>query len=167
MFFNVSCTAFAVWLGNRPWMGRRFMILTGLGGCSYIMLLLFILLKLLDCTNPNFPRFPTNYITIALLVLYTFLYNAGPSGFIRITLNYANNSLFSDPAIWVVVSESFHSAARSKATPVVSCVNWFFNFLVGLTFNPIREKIGVHAFLIFVCVGGSLVLFMFLFLPGM
>lgn len=80
MLFNVLCSAFAVWLGHRPWVGRRRMVLTGLSGCCYVMLLLFILLKLLDCTIPDFPRKPTNYFAIGLLILYILFFNGGPSG---------------------------------------------------------------------------------------
>ncbi|VVC30270.1 Sugar/inositol transporter,Major facilitator superfamily domain,Major facilitator, sugar transporter- [Cinara cedri] len=66
---------------------------------------------------------------------------------------------------WFLVSELFSSSARPLATSIAVGVNWTANFVVGLGFLPLQEKLGSNVFLIFVVLLGLFVLYVFKKVP--
>jgi sugar porter (SP) family MFS transporter len=46
------------------------------------------------------------------------------------------------PAFWVLIAELFPLEARAAGASVATATNWFFNFVVGLSFLPIASAIG-------------------------
>ncbi|XP_013188183.2 glucose transporter type 1 isoform X1 [Amyelois transitella] len=105
-------------------LGRRTLQLCGLGG----MVVFSVLMTVAFFTYEN------NTTMSIFAVIFTFLYVAffgvGPS---------------SIP--WMILSELFGQGARSAAVSVGALVNWFANFIVGLTFIPMSEALGNYVFL--------------------
>ncbi|KAL0832283.1 hypothetical protein ABMA28_001728 [Loxostege sticticalis] len=104
-------------------LGRRTLQLVGLGGMTVFSILMTV--ALFTKANSTMSIFA---------VIFTFLYVAffgvGPS---------------SIP--WMILSELFNQGARSAAVSVGALVNWFANFVVGLTFIPMSDALGDYVFL--------------------
>lgn len=107
-------------------LGRRTLQLWGLGGMAVFSVLMTV----------AFFTYENNTTMSIFAVIFTFLYVAffgvGPS---------------SIP--WMILSEMFGQGARSAAVSVGALVNWFANFIVGLTFIPMSEALGNYVFLPF------------------
>ncbi|XP_028043514.1 glucose transporter type 1-like isoform X1 [Bombyx mandarina] len=105
-------------------LGRRTLQLCGLGGMTAFSILMTI----------AFFTYENNTTMSIFAVIFTFLYVAffgvGPS---------------SIP--WMILSELFGQGARSAAVSVGALVNWFANFVVGLTFIPMSEALGNYVFI--------------------
>lgn len=105
-------------------LGRRTLQLWGLGAMTVFSILMTV-------------SFLTTSDTMRIFaVLFTFLYvgsfGIGPS---------------SIP--WMILSELFGQGARSSAVSIGALVNWFANFVVGLTFIPMSNALGHYVFLPF------------------
>ncbi|KAJ0177946.1 hypothetical protein K1T71_006819 [Dendrolimus kikuchii] len=107
-------------------LGRRTLQLGGLAGMTVFSILMTI----------AFFTYTNNTIMSVFAVIFTFLYvgsfGVGPS---------------SIP--WMIMSEMFGQGARSAAVSVGALVNWFANFIVGLTFISMKEALGNYVFLPF------------------
>lgn len=107
-------------------LGRRTLQLCGLGGMTLFSILMTI----------AFFTYEDNRTMSIFAVLFTLLYVAffgvGPS---------------SIP--WMILSELFGQGARSAAVSVGALVNWFANFIVGLTFIPLSNALRNFVFLPF------------------
>ncbi|KAM3959775.1 glucose transporter type 1 isoform 1-T2 [Aphomia sociella] len=105
-------------------LGRRTLQLVGLGGMTVFSVMMTI----------AFFTYQNNTTMSTFAVIFTFLYVAffgvGPS---------------SIP--WMILSELFNQGARSAAVSVGALVNWFANFVVGLTFIPMSEALKNFVFL--------------------
>ncbi|XP_041989024.1 glucose transporter type 1-like isoform X2 [Aricia agestis] len=105
-------------------LGRRTLQLCGLGGMAVFSVLMTV----------AFFTYENNYTMSIFAVIFTLLYVAffgvGPS---------------SIP--WMILSEMFGQGARSAAVSVGALVNWFANFIVGLTFIYMSNALGNFVFL--------------------
>ncbi|CAH0399257.1 unnamed protein product [Chilo suppressalis] len=105
-------------------LGRRTLQLWGLAGMTVFSVLMTV----------AFFTYENNTTMSVFAVIFTFLYVAffgvGPS---------------SIP--WMILSELFGQGARSAAVSVGALVNWFANFVVGLTFIPMSDALGNYVFL--------------------
>jgi MFS transporter, SP family, solute carrier family 2 (facilitated glucose transporter), member 1 len=105
-------------------LGRRTLQLCGLGGMTVFSVLMTV----------AFFTYENNHTMSVFAVIFTFLYVAffgvGPS---------------SIP--WMILSELFGQGARSAAVSVGALVNWFANFIVGLSFIPMSDALGNFVFL--------------------
>ncbi|KAL4716286.1 hypothetical protein ACJJTC_014766 [Scirpophaga incertulas] len=105
-------------------LGRRTLQLCGLGGMMGFSILMTV----------AFFTYENNTTMSIFAVIFTFLYvgffGVGPS---------------SIP--WMILSELFGQGARSAAVSVGALVNWFANFVVGLTFIPLSDALGNYVFL--------------------
>ncbi|CAH2229244.1 glucose transporter type 1-like isoform X2 [Pararge aegeria] len=105
-------------------LGRRTLQLTGLGGMAVFSVLMTI----------AFFTYENNATMSVFAVLFTLFYvgffGVGPS---------------SIP--WMILSELFGQGARSAAVSIGALINWFANFIVGLTFIPLSELLGNYVFL--------------------
>ncbi|XP_030020240.2 glucose transporter type 1 isoform X2 [Manduca sexta] len=126
---GVGSTLFVMALVSIPLMdrlGRRTLQLVGLGGMTVFSVLMTI----------AFFTYENNKTMSIFAVIFTFLYVAffgvGPS---------------SIP--WMILSELFGQGARSAAVSLGALVNWFANFIVGLSFIPMSDALGNFVFLPF------------------
>ncbi|XP_059058653.1 glucose transporter type 1-like [Achroia grisella] len=142
---GVGSVLFVMALVSIPLMdrlGRRTLQLVGLGGMTVFSVLMTI----------AFFTYENNSTMSTFAVIFTFLYVAffgvGPS---------------SIP--WMILSELFNQGARSAAVSVGALVNWFANFVVGLTFIPMSEALGNYVFLPYTILLILFFLFTFFKLP--
>lgn len=126
---GVGAMLFVMALVSIPLMdrlGRRTLQLGGLAGMTLFSVLMTI----------AFFTYENNFTMSVFAVIFTFLYvgsfGVGPS---------------SIP--WMILSELFGQGARSAAVSVGALVNWFANFIVGLTFIPMSDALGNYVFLPF------------------
>lgn len=114
-------------------LGRRTLQLVGLAGMAVSSILMTI----------AFFTYENNQTMSVFAVIFTLVYvgffGVGPS---------------SIP--WMILSELFGQGARSAAVSVGALVNWFANFIVGLTFIPMSDALHNFVFLPFT---GLLILF--------
>lgn len=105
-------------------LGRRTLQLVGLGGMTIFSVLMTV----------AFFTYENNQTMSIFAVIFTFMYVAffgvGPS---------------SIP--WMILSEMFSQGARSAAVSAGALVNWFANFIVGLTFIPMSEALENYVFI--------------------
>ncbi|GBP14596.1 Glucose transporter type 1 [Eumeta japonica] len=105
-------------------LGRRTLQLAGLGGMAVSSVLMTV----------AFFTYHDNFTMSVMAVVFTLLFVAffgvGPS---------------SIP--WMIMSELFGQGARSAAVSIGALVNWFANFIVGLTFIPMLEALGNWVYL--------------------
>ncbi|XP_026759579.2 glucose transporter type 1-like [Galleria mellonella] len=142
---GVGSVLFVMALVSIPLMdrlGRRTLQLVGLGGMTVFSVLMTI----------AFFTYENNTTMSTFAVIFTFLYVAffgvGPS---------------SIP--WMILSELFNQGARSAAVSVGALVNWFANFVVGLTFIPMSEALDNYVFLPYTVLLILFFLFTFFKLP--
>lgn len=114
-------------------LGRRTLQLVGLGGMTAFSVLMTV----------AFFTYEDNTTMSVFAVIFTLLYVAffgvGPS---------------SIP--WMILSELFGQSARSAAVSIGALVNWFANFIVGISFIPMERALGNYVFLPYT---GFLILF--------
>lgn len=105
-------------------LGRRTLQLVGLGGMTVFSILMTV----------AFFTYNNNKTMAVFAVIFTLLYvgffGVGPS---------------SIP--WMIMSELFGQGARSAAVSVGALINWFANFIVGLTFIPMSSALGNYVFI--------------------
>jgi SP family arabinose:H+ symporter-like MFS transporter len=70
------------------------------------------------------------------------------------------------PVVWVVISEIFPTRIRGRAMSVATLVLWVFCYLVSQTFPMLIERVGTgNCFLIYACMSGLSLIFIFFLLP--
>ncbi|MFY0801016.1 sugar porter family MFS transporter [Peribacillus frigoritolerans] len=126
---SVLATFLGIWLLGK--IGRRPMLLTGLIGTTTTLLLIGVLSSLLEGTAA------LPYIILSLTV--TFL--AFQQGAIS-------------PVTWLMLSEIFPLQVRGLGMGVTVFFLWVVNFLIGLTFPVLLDKVGLSTtFYIFFAFG--------------
>lgn len=126
---SVLATFLGIWLLGK--IGRRPMLLTGLIGTTTTLLLIGVLSSLLEGTAA------LPYIILTLTV--TFL--AFQQGAIS-------------PVTWLMLSEIFPLQVRGLGMGVTVFFLWVVNFLIGLTFPVLLDKVGLSTtFYIFFAFG--------------
>lgn len=73
-----------------------------------------------------------SYFAVVAVVAYVVMFATGPG---------------SIP--WFLVAEMFGIGARGLATSIAVGVNWLANFIVGLTFLPLKDLLGNSVFLFY------------------
>ncbi|MEM1506384.1 sugar porter family MFS transporter [Domibacillus sp. 8LH] len=138
---SVLATIVGIWLLGR--VGRRPMMLTGLTGTTLTLLLIGIL----SSTVGSSEALP--YVMLALTI--TFLaFMQGAIG----------------PVLWVSLSEIFPSRLRGFGMGVSVFFLWMTNFVIGLLFPVMLDKMGLSVtFFIFAGVGCVSIFLMAKFLP--
>ncbi|XP_047999652.1 glucose transporter type 1-like isoform X1 [Leguminivora glycinivorella] len=105
-------------------LGRRTLQLGGLAGMTLFSVLMTV----------AFFTYEDNQTMSIFAVIFTLLYvgsfGMGPS---------------SIP--WMILSEMFGQSARSAAVSIGALVNWFANFIIGITFIPMKDALGNYLFL--------------------
>lgn len=104
-------------------LGRRTLQLWGLGGMAVFSVLMTVALNTKD--NQTMSIF-----AVIFTLMYVAFFGVGPS---------------SIP--WMILSELFGQGARSAAVSVGALVNWFANFIVGLSFIPMKDALQDYVFL--------------------
>ena len=138
---SVLATIFGIGLLGK--VGRRPMLITGLAGTTAALLLMGIFSSVLE-GSPALP-----YVVLALTV--TFL--AFQQGAIS-------------PVTWLMLSEIFPLRLRGLGMGVTVFCLWSVNFLIGLVFPVLLEKVGLSTtFFIFVVLGIGAITFVKKFLP--
>ncbi|WP_342048098.1 sugar porter family MFS transporter [Bacillus sp. OTU530] len=138
---SVLATIVGIWLLGK--MGRRPMLITGLVGTTIALLLIGIFSNVLE-GSPALP-----YVVLALTV--TFL--AFQQGAIS-------------PVTWLMLSEIFPLRLRGLGMGVTVFCLWIVNFLIGLVFPVLLEKVGLSTtFFVFVALGIGAITFVHKFLP--
>lgn len=122
-------------------LGRRTLQLWGLGGMAVFSILMTVALT----TKENGTM---RIFAIIFTLLYVAFFGVGPS---------------SIP--WMILSEMFSQGARSAAVSVGALVNWFANFVIGLTFIPMKDALDVWVFIPFTVLLILFFLFTYFFLP--
>ncbi|MDQ0858975.1 sugar porter family MFS transporter [Bacillus sp. V2I10] len=138
---SVLATFVGIWLLGK--VGRRPMLLTGLIGTTTALLLIGIFSIMLEGTAA------LPYVVLALTV--TFL--AFQQGAIS-------------PVTWLMLSEIFPLRLRGLGMGVTVFCLWIVNFLIGLTFPVLLDKVGLSTtFFIFVALGLAAITFVKKYLP--
>uniref|UniRef100_A0A646QID7 Solute carrier family 2, facilitated glucose transporter member 1 n=1 Tax=Hemiscolopendra marginata TaxID=943146 RepID=A0A646QID7_9MYRI len=106
--------------------GRRTLQLIGLGGIFFATVLLTVFLALKSYATW------LSYVSIVLVFIFVIMFATGPG---------------SIP--WFLVAELTNQSSRSLATSIAVGVNWGANFLVTLTFLPLKNAMDEYVFLIF------------------
>ncbi|KAG2221091.1 hypothetical protein INT45_008612 [Circinella minor] len=123
MGVNFVATLFSVLLIDR--MGRRPLLLLAEFGCTIFSMLLVIGYRF------NIP---------ALLVVSVFLY-------------VASFAIGIGPIPWMITSELSPTYANSSMSGLATAMNWSMNFVIGLVFPLIFQRIAGYTFCIFIGVG--------------
>ncbi|XP_061467875.1 solute carrier family 2, facilitated glucose transporter member 7-like [Rhineura floridana] len=112
-------------------LGRRILLLIGFGICSTMCVLLTITLEMQD----KVPKM--SYLSTFFIILYLFGHCLGPG-----------------PAPPIFEVELFFQTSRGSAFVVAGFLQWFINFITGVSFLHIETRIGSFSFLLFfpVCV---------------
>ncbi|CAG2162713.1 unnamed protein product [Oppiella nova] len=106
--------------------GRKTLLLTGLAGMFVTTIVLTFCLALKDRSEVF------SYVSILAVYMFVVMFASGPG---------------SIP--WFLVAELFGVGARALATSIAVSVNWTANFIVGLVFLPLQEKMEGYVFVIF------------------
>jgi MFS transporter, SP family, major inositol transporter len=138
---SVLATLVGIWLLDK--VGRRPMMLTGLIGTTSALLLIGILSFMLE-GSAALP-----YVMLTLTV--TFLaFMQGAIG----------------PVLWVTLSEIFPLRLRGFGMGISVFFLWITNFLIGLSFPIMLDKVGLSGtFLAFAAIGIVSLIFIFKYLP--
>lgn len=113
---NVVMTLIGLWLVDR--LGRRFLVLAGVGG-----------------------------MTLCLSILaYSFLFSSSPSGSLSLIALIGYIAFFA-PGLgivtWLIISEIFPLGIRGRAMSISTFFNWFSNYVVSLTFLTLIELLSI------------------------
>ncbi|KAI9262277.1 major facilitator superfamily domain-containing protein [Phascolomyces articulosus] len=135
MGVNFVATLFSVLLIDR--MGRRALLLLAEFGCTLFSMLLVIGYRF------HIP---------ALLVVSVFMY-------------VASFAIGIGPIPWMITSELCPTYANSSVSGLATVMNWSMNFVIGLVFPLIFEKIAGYTFCIFIGVGIVAMFVTFTMLP--
>ena len=115
---NVAMTMVAIWLVDR--VGRRALLLCGLGGMAISLCLLAVGFML--GSGPAL-----GYLTAASLAAYIGCFAIGLG-----------------PVFWLLISEIFPMAIRARGMSAATIANWLANLVVALTFLDLAGLMG-HA----------------------
>jgi MFS family permease len=131
------------------YVGRRPLMLYGLGGMSVF----FLLVSSAFCFQFAFYEHYTGVTAPSvLLIIFTFgttvAFSIGPGAI-----------------PWLMVAEMFQQDARSFAVSIATIVNWLSNFVVTFLFPFMLTELKPYPFIIFAAVCGLFWLFMYFFLP--
>ncbi|WP_028403091.1 sugar porter family MFS transporter [Ectobacillus panaciterrae] len=138
---SVLATFVGIWLLGK--VGRRPMLMTGLIGTTTALLLIGIFSRILE-GSAALP-----YVVLALTV--TFL--AFQQGAIS-------------PVTWLMLSEIFPLRLRGLGMGVTVFCLWIVNFVIGLTFPVLLDKVGLSTtFFVFVALGLAAIAFVKKYLP--
>merc|ERR1719244_961259 len=122
--------------------GRKTLMLIGL-------VAMFLMTTLLLASLLTFQTVTAmSYVAIVMVILFVVGFAVGPG---------------SIP--WFFVTELFGQDARPTATAVAVVTNWSANFLVGLTFEPIKFYIGAYVFVIFIVMQLLFIIYVFFQVP--
>lgn len=138
---SVVATLFGIWLLGK--VGRRSMMLSGLTGTTTVLLLIGVFSSLLK-GNASLP-----YVILSLTV--TFLaFMQGAIG----------------PVLWVSLSEIFPLRLRGLGMGISVFFLWITNFVIGLLFPILIEKVGLSGtFFAFAAVGLVSIAFIWKMMP--
>eukprot|EP00128_Syssomonas_multiformis_P015955 Colp12_sorted_trinity150504_noHs@26012 len=137
---NVLCTLVCVWLMDKA--GRRTLLMWGVGMMSVFYLLLsftFIYRTASDAMS---------YISIVAVMLLVFSFAIGPGAI-----------------PWLLIAEIFPSHGRGLAMGFAVATNWFANFLIGVSFESLKDALGDYVFLPFVALCVLFALFVYTLVP--
>ncbi|KAL3280764.1 hypothetical protein HHI36_003997 [Cryptolaemus montrouzieri] len=122
---NVIMTLISMILIERA--GRKTLLMAGFSGM--IVATVFLTISISFAKDSSV----ASVFCIIFVVLYIITFATGPG---------------SIP--WFLVSELFSQSARPTAASLAVFTNWFANFLVGISFLPIKEAAGSNVFILFI-----------------
>ncbi|XP_006819906.1 solute carrier family 2, facilitated glucose transporter member 1-like [Saccoglossus kowalevskii] len=139
---NVFMTIVSVFIIEKT--GRRKLLIF-----PYIGTVIFcgIITLSLSLTDPN-EQDAWTFISLACVYGYVICFAIGPG-----------------PIPYILVAEIWSQGPRPAAMSLSIQVNWWCNFVVGLTFPVLQESIGEFTFLIYMCFLFCTVVFTFFFVP--
>ncbi|XP_039253378.2 solute carrier family 2, facilitated glucose transporter member 3-like [Styela clava] len=121
---NIVMTALSLLLIER--LGRRTLLLAGLGGMCICAAILVVSLTVGDGTSWG------GILAIVAVLSFVITFQSGPG---------------SIP--WFITAEFFTQAARTAAMSIAGVFNWGGNFAVGLAYPPLQKTIDGYTFIIF------------------
>jgi len=124
---NVLMTIVSTILVDR--LGRRILLLAGMGG-MWVTSMLIVICFYLMLQGEKYKG--ASWGAMVLVFFFVIAFATGPG---------------SIP--WFYVSELFDQGARGNANAVAVMTNWFASFVVGLAFLPWQALVGGYAFLAF------------------
>ncbi|KAJ7338159.1 hypothetical protein JRQ81_010789 [Phrynocephalus forsythii] len=146
-FVTIAITAL-LWIGFflaiflADSMGRRTLALIGFGISAIICILITMTLEMQDTIQEM------TYISTILLESFLFAYTLGPG-----------------PVPLILTVELFLQSTRSSACVIAGFVQWFINFLTGVSFYHIETRIGPYCFLIFFPICAATFFYIFKMVP--
>jgi MFS transporter, SP family, galactose:H+ symporter len=136
---NVIATCFSTWILDR--VGRRILLLIGIGGMALCLALLSL----------------AYFLNVGMIDIIAFISLIGYVAFFAIGLG---------PVTWVVLSEIYPLKVRGKAMTVAAFGNWLFNYLVSLTFLDFIGKMGPEGiFLMYALISAGAFWFIYRYIP--
>lgn len=135
------CTA-ALMVRLLPRAGRRPLVLRSVLAAALLLAALAAALNYMDAA----PWMP--YVCIVAVLSYVIAYGFGLG-----------------PIAYFIASEMFEVAPRPAAMAWGSLANWGGNFLIGMSFQTMRDTIGAYSFLVFSAVTAALYVFVRLYFP--
>ncbi|KAK7481391.1 hypothetical protein BaRGS_00027347 [Batillaria attramentaria] len=137
---NVAMTFVSAMLMDK--LGRRTLMITGLGGLFVFTVVLTLSLIFQHSVSW------LSYVCIGATICYIIAFATGPGAI-----------------PWFFVAELFAQGPRSAAVSVSTLVNWSANTLVGFTFPHLQTAIGVYCFVPFAVMLFGFLVFTILFVP--
>ena len=123
---NVLVTVVSLWLLDK--VGRRILLLIGVVGMSASLLVLSLFF-FLDLSQFDF-------IAVLSLMCYVSFFAVGLG-----------------PVTWLIIAEIYPLKIRGRAMSIAMFSNWFFNFVISITFLSILKWLGSGgAFLMYACI---------------
>jgi len=114
---NVLMTVVAVWFMDK--IGRRPLLFVGLIGMTISLGVLGLAFSLPDLSGM------LKWIAVGSLVCYI-----------------ASFAISLGPIFWLIIAEIYPLRVRGRAMSMATVANWFFNFVVALTFLKLIERMG-------------------------
>lgn len=122
-------------------MGRRSLMLLGLGGMFVFYAVMTIAFRYENLTGMN-------YVSVVATLLSVTFFQLGPG-----------------PIPWFITAELFSQGPRPAAVGIAGVVNWMANFLVGLVFPSMQRALTPYTFLVFMALVAFFFAFTFCFVP--
>ncbi|PIK61040.1 putative solute carrier family 2, facilitated glucose transporter member 1-like [Apostichopus japonicus] len=137
---NVLMTIVAVFVVDRA--GRKALLLIPFAGMVVATALLTMSLNLQEQSEG------WKWVSLILIYIYIIAFAIGPG-----------------PIPYVIVPELWAQGPRPAAMSISVQVNWYSNFIVGLTFPFLQDTIGAYAFLFFMFFCLLTTIFVFFYVP--